>query len=185
MLRSLLADRYGKDFMALASENKLADVKVPERLAKGLRVRPPSAELVESYLREIARAYKISWGDSHLDDIDHEEGGDGGSGGGDLGLDIGDQKDGSERTELTRATPPRGVHAHQLSGKSPVSIAPPGPRSDNPNPRVKVPGDNNNNNNNDDSAEMGSPSPSQRGRDRSGGIPELDELTRRFAALKR
>jgi vacuolar protein sorting-associated protein IST1 len=194
ILRSLLADRYGKDFMALAAENRLADVKVPERLVKGLRVRPPSAELVESYLREIARAYKVSWSglgsDSHLDEKDEEEGladipGEFRGGDGEGG-DEGDVPEGrrraSDTAELTRATPPRGIHAHQLSGKSPVSVAPPGPRSDNPNPRVKVPDEN-------DNAYGGSspsPSPAPRGAkaDKS-GIPEVDELTRRFAALKR
>ncbi|KAL3475902.1 regulator of Vps4 activity in the MVB pathway-domain-containing protein [Aspergillus californicus] len=189
ILRSLLADRYGKDFMSLASENRLADMKVPERLLKGLRVRPPSPELVESYLKEIARAYKIPWGVESTDpgpppglDEDYE---DGDGDGGDLALD---NIHADQTVDLTRATPPRG---NQISGKSPVSVAPPGPRSDNPNPRVKVPDSNNNNDNVDnDPAEPGSPSPSpaQRGKERnknSSGIPEVDELSRRFAALKR
>ncbi|KAL3445324.1 regulator of Vps4 activity in the MVB pathway-domain-containing protein [Aspergillus insuetus] len=189
ILRSLLADRYGKDYMTLASENKLADIKVPERLVKGLRVRPPSAELVESYLIEIARAYKVPWGedadaDNHEvdavleevlasgDDVDEDGNGDRG--------DVGELvRRASETTELTRATPPRGLHADKLVGKSPVSVAPPGPRSDNPNPRVKVPDDKN------APTEVPSPSPAQRaGRDKN-GIPEVDELSRRFAALKR
>ncbi|CEL09562.1 Putative DUF292 domian protein [Aspergillus calidoustus] len=189
LLRSLLADRYGKDYMTLASENKLADIKVPERLVKGLRVRPPSAELVESYLIEIARAYKVQWGeDTDADDQEVDAvleevlaGGDGvdGNGNGDGG-EVGELvRRASETTELTRATPPRGLHADKLSGKSPVSVAPPGPRSDNPNPRVKVPDDKN------APTEVPSPSPAQRaGRDKS-GIPEVDELSRRFAALKR
>ncbi|KAL4750683.1 hypothetical protein BDW72DRAFT_175387 [Aspergillus terricola var. indicus] len=173
--------------MSLASENKLAGVKVPERLAKGLRVHPPSKELVESYLREIARAYKVPWGDEDQEPeagppfVDEDVGGD-------LG-DLGDEHErigdvvrrASETAELTRATPPRGFNAHS----SPVSVAPPGPRSDNPNPRVKVP---------DEKGKSGdeispSPSPSaQRARfgvgDKS-GIPDVDELSRRFAALKR
>jgi vacuolar protein sorting-associated protein IST1 len=189
LLRSLLADRYGKDYMTLASENKLADIKVPERLVKGLLVRPPSAELVESYLIEIARAYKVQWGeDTDADDQEVDAvleevlaGGDDvdGNGNGDGG-EVGELvRRASETTELTRATPPRGLHADKLSGKSPVSVAPPGPRSDNPNPRVKVPDDKN------APTEVPSPSPAQRaGRDKS-GIPEVDELSRRFAALKR
>ncbi|KAL2844218.1 regulator of Vps4 activity in the MVB pathway-domain-containing protein [Aspergillus pseudodeflectus] len=189
LLRSLLADRYGKDYMTLASENKLADIKVPERLVKGLRVRPPSAELVESYLIEIARAYKVQWGeDTDADDQEVDAvleevlaGGDDvdGNGNGDGG-EVGELvRRASETAELTRATPPRGLHADKLSGKSPVSVAPPGPRSDNPNPRVKVPDDKN------APTEVPSPSPAQRaGRDKS-GIPEVDELSRRFAALKR
>ncbi|KAL4806591.1 regulator of Vps4 activity in the MVB pathway-domain-containing protein [Aspergillus unguis] len=201
LLRTLLADRYGKDFMNLASENKLAGVKVPERLVKGLRVRPPSAELVESYLKEIARAYGVEWGDSHLDgegdgDYDDDVGGDIGDIAGDI-PQVDDKGAGelvrraSETAELTRATPPRGFNPHS----SPVSVAPPGPRSDNPNPRVKLP---------DDKAdggsgtagtkpEISSPSPSpsaQRAKAGGGGgdksgIPDLDELSKRFAALKR
>ncbi|KAL2820586.1 regulator of Vps4 activity in the MVB pathway-domain-containing protein [Aspergillus granulosus] len=193
ILRSLLADRYGKDYMALASENKLADMKVPERLVKGLRVRPPSPELVESYLREIARAYKVPWGeevdvdeqevDAVLEEVlagGNEAGGDG-NGDGDGG-DVGEiVRRASETTELTRATPPKGLHADKLFGKSPVSVAPPGPRSDNPNPRVKVPDDSNKN----APTEVPSPSPAQRGGRDKNGIPEVDELSRRFAALKR
>ncbi|RDW89950.1 DUF292 domain protein [Aspergillus mulundensis] len=192
MLRSLLTDRYGKDFMTLASENKLAGVNVPERLVKGLRVRPPSAELVESYLREIARAYKVSWGEEDDINVDFQVEDDGDDIGGEAGGDLPDFEDehervgqivrrASETAELTRATPPRGFNAHS----SPVSVAPPGPRSDNPNPRVKVPDDKGL----DKDVSSPSPSPSKPrakagGGDKS-GIPDVDELSRRFAALKR
>ncbi|KAL5045334.1 regulator of Vps4 activity in the MVB pathway-domain-containing protein [Aspergillus fruticulosus] len=188
LLRSLLTDRYGKDFMSLASENKLAGVKVPERLVKGLRVRPPSKELAESYLREIARAYKVPWrredqeAEANPQFVDDDVSGD-------LG-DLEDEHGGvgevvrraSETAELTRATPPRGFNAHS----SPVSVAPPGPRSDNPNPRVKVPDEKGKSGD-----EISTPSPSpgaQRVRTTAGnksGIPDVDELSRRFAALKR
>ncbi|KAL4866426.1 regulator of Vps4 activity in the MVB pathway-domain-containing protein [Aspergillus spectabilis] len=198
LLRSLLTDRYGKDFMTLASENKLADVKVPERLVKGLRVRPPSAELVESYLKEIARAYKVPWGkeedngleesqldaefdiNNGLDNGDGDESEGGGGGGDERATKL--IRRASETAELTRATPPRGFSA-QPSGKSPVSVAPPGPRSDNPNPRVKVPGPDESSTSKTEIASP-SPSPASRGRDKN-GIPEVDELSRRFAALKR
>ncbi|RMJ20675.1 hypothetical protein PHISP_08455, partial [Aspergillus sp. HF37] len=61
ILRTLLAERWGKEFMALAQDNKVEGARVPERLVKGLRVRAPSKELVECYLREIARAYGVSY----------------------------------------------------------------------------------------------------------------------------
>lgn len=199
LLRSLLTDRYGKDFMNLASENKLAGVKAPERLVKGLRVRPPSAELVESYLKEIARAYKVPWGETETEsqvegdvpdvDVGDFTGGDGDGGQGGGGGDLDDQvrvgevvRRASETAELSRATPPRGFNPHS----SPVSVAPPGPRSDNPNPRVKVPDDKDGDSSSGTKAGVSSPSPSpsaQR-RDKS-GIPDVDELSRRFAALKR
>ncbi|KAE8354987.1 regulator of Vps4 activity in the MVB pathway-domain-containing protein [Aspergillus coremiiformis] len=188
ILRGLLADRYGKEFMTLAQDDRFPvgdGLKVPERLVKGLRVRPPSQELVDSYLREIARAYGVSWGRDAEDlgeaptefvDEDVEAGDDGGN------LPVTPRKEGrpseverrmSDAAELNRATPPKGFQ----SGKSPVSVAPPGPRSDNPNPRVKVPDGNGN-------AEA-DVEPKGASKTTKGGIPELDELTRRFAALKR
>ncbi|KAE8401931.1 regulator of Vps4 activity in the MVB pathway-domain-containing protein [Aspergillus pseudonomiae] len=187
ILRGLLADRYGKEFMTLAQDDRFPEadgLRVPERLVKGLRVRPPSQELVESYLKEIARAYGVSWGgdaeelgDAPTEFVDDD---DDATAGGDL--PVTPRKEGrpadaerrmSETAELNRATPPKGLQ----SGKSPVSVAPPGPRSDNPNPRVKVP-----DGNGKGEAEVQPRSPSKTSK---GGIPELDELTRRFAALKR
>ncbi|KAK6835281.1 hypothetical protein RU639_001979 [Aspergillus parasiticus] len=189
ILRGLLADRYGKEFMTLAQDDRFPEadgLRVPERLVKGLRVRPPSQELVESYLREIARAYGVAWGGDgeELGEAPTEfvdgDGDDDATAGGDV--PVTPRKEGppadverrmSETAELTRATPPKGLQ----SGKSPVSVAPPGPRSDNPNPRVKVP-----DGNGKGEAEVEPRSPSKTTK---GGIPELDELTRRFAALKR
>ncbi|GKZ38174.1 hypothetical protein AbraIFM66950_010170 [Aspergillus brasiliensis] len=202
ILRGLLTDRWGKDFMMLAQDNKLEDVKVPERLVKGLRVKPPSNELVDSYLMEIARAYGVSWPDGSNGSpggdvpsfIDEEVGdGDRNQGGGDEGDDGGDDavklpstprkigqatatseseaRRASETLELNKATPPRGLHSE---GKSPVSVAPPGPRMDNLHPKVKVPGE----------EDVLSQSQSQ-SKPAKSEIPELDELTRRFAALRR
>lgn len=66
MLRTMLGERYGKEFMTLAQENKVDTVKVPDRLLKGLRVRPPGQDLVESYLREIAKAYGVPWPEEEM-----------------------------------------------------------------------------------------------------------------------
>ncbi|GFN18737.1 hypothetical protein AtubIFM55763_007675 [Aspergillus tubingensis] len=193
ILRGLLSDRWGKDFMMLAQENKLEEVKVPERLVRGLRVKPPSEELVESYLVEIARAYGVTWPDgsvaspegdvpSFLEDEDRNDGGGGDGDDGDVKLPSTPRKIGqsgdsendvrraSETMELNKATPPRGLYSE---GKSPVSVAPPGPRVDNLNPKVKVPGEE------DVSKEARQSKPVK------SDIPELDELTRRFAALRR
>ena len=200
MLRTMLGERYGKEFMTLAQDNKVDSVKVPDRLLKGLRVRPPSQELVESYLREIAKAYGVAWpaGDESLETqelgdvppnfVDGPEG-DGDSAGGDLpqtpakqqadplsGPSLFDSRRASETSELTKATPPRGL----TTGRSPVSVAPPAPRIDNPNPRVKLPG----------TDEEASTKPAATGTDSGqkrdkNGIPELDELTKRFAELRR
>ncbi|KAF7131297.1 hypothetical protein CNMCM5793_004411 [Aspergillus hiratsukae] len=193
MLRGMLAERWGKEFMTLAQDNKLVDVRVPERLVKGLRVKPPAKELVESYLREIAKAYGSSWA---APDLSQSESGrelgeappefvgdtdQPGDGDGDAAVpstptrpvNMAEARRASETSELNKATPPRGFQ----SVKSPVSVAPPGPRSDNPNPRVKVPGS-------EAQSETQVEGP-PKARNANGSIPELDELTRRFAALRR
>ncbi|RHZ44530.1 DUF292 domain protein [Aspergillus thermomutatus] len=195
MLRGMLAERWGKEFMTLAQDNKLLDVKVPERLVKGLRVKPPTHELVESYLREIAKAYGSSWGagaqsESELGEAPPafvgDQPGDGdGDGDGDAAVpstptrpvNMAEARRASETSELNKATPPRGFQ----SVKSPVSVAPPGPRSDNPNPRVKVPGSETQS----ETQVEGPPRARNGNAGGSGSIPELDELTRRFAALRR
>lgn len=196
MLRTMLGERYGKEFMTLAQENKIDTVKVPDRLLKGLRVRPPGQELVESYLREIAKAYGVSWpaGEEHeeqedLGDAPPEFVNDDQGDGDDLPRTPSKQqrdpfaepnpaevRRASETSELNKATPPRGP----TDGRSPVSVAPPAPRTDNPNPRVKVPGTGQK-----DEAKAGNTAPSKSQEKSDSGIPELDELTRRFADLKR
>ena len=201
IVRTLLTDRFGKDFMTLAQENKVEHVRVPERLAKGLRVRPPTQELVDSYLREIARAYGISWGEDteqpigggdDLGNAPPEFVGDttGGEGGDDdesgdnpeLPSTPGKEKQhpdntarcASETNELNKTTPPRRP---VQSGKSPVIVAPPGARTDNLQPRVRVPGAGD-----ADSTEESKESNVDNGAKK---IPEVDELSRRFAALRR
>ena len=193
MLRTMLGERYGKEFMTLAQDNKVDTVKVPDRLLKGLRVRPPGQELVESYLREIANAYGVEWHGAEeelgsapefVDDLG--DGGDGdaeepqlpqtpGKQQGDSGLrpNPSEARRASDASELTKATPPRGL----ASGRSPVSVAPPAPRTDNPNPRVKLPGT--------EGKAAAVPKEDTASKSNNSGIPELDELTRRFADLKR
>lgn len=193
MLRTMLGERYGKEFMTLAQENKVDTVKVPDRLLKGLRVRPPGQELVESYLREIAKAYGVAWPEEDMQEdlgsappefVDDTQGEGDNDEGGDLPVTPSKSGAGaearraSETSELSKATPPRGP----ADGRSPVSVAPPAPRTDNPNPRVKVPGSEENGSTKA-SGTAGS-RPQQR-KSSNGGIPELDELTRRFADLKR
>jgi vacuolar protein sorting-associated protein IST1 len=203
MLRTMLGERYGKEFMAMAQDNKVEGVTVPDRLIKGLRVRPPTQELVESYLREIAKAYGVAWpegeeeqaglGSAPPEFVDESatsdpRGGDQGDdenqggGGGDVPSTPSKEspsqtRRASETSELNKATPPRG----SMAGRSPVSVAPPGPRSDNPNPRVKVPGSEEEK----DSGSVAKTEGTAKNKGNGNGIPELDELTRRFADLKR
>jgi vacuolar protein sorting-associated protein IST1 len=198
-LRTLLMERWGKEFATLAQENK-AGVKLPDRLVKRLRVKPPSEELVESYLREIANAYGVVWpanqeieGDIPEPMQEEEdqpapssspppppESGDIGNAPGPQTprKNLPDMRLGSEADELSRATPPRDIGTHDVTGKSPVSVAKPGPRSDNPEPRVRIPGEKGNN------AGDERPGGGLQRKD-SKGIPDVDELSKRFAALKR
>lgn len=208
ILRSLLADRWGKDFMTLAQDNK-AEVPVPERLAKGLRVRAPSQELVDSYLREIAKAYGVDWpagekgelGDAPGEFEPRSSTSKGPDGGDEDGGDVQEKSTStsplpstpqkpaqtrrtSEAEELNRFTPPRGLH----SGRSPVSVAPPGPRSDNPNPKVKLPGPDSEQGQTGEQKsrdEVSPPGARKSSASGAGAIPEVDELTKRFAALRR
>lgn len=202
MLRTMLGERYGKEFMTLAQDNKVDSVKVPDRLLKGLRVRPPGQDLVDSYLREIAKAYGVAWpageeeldveeelGDAPPEFVDDAQGDDDHEGGGDLPHtpkkqptdadrgDLSESRRASDASELNKATPPRGF----ASGRSPVSVAPPAPRTDNPNPRVKVPGSEGR----DSGKSTANRSTGESQKKSDNGIPELDELTRRFAELKR
>lgn len=138
-MRALLVEKFGKEFALDAAENRTG--KVAERVVAKLRVEPPSEELVEGYLAEIARTYGVNWpprgdveegGDGEGDDGDDEPG----SGGRAV---VNDNKEDLETPltteELSRATPPR-----DLGPKSPVSVAPPSPRTENLSPRVKVAG---------------------------------------------
>ncbi|KAH0386358.1 DUF292-domain-containing protein, partial [Aureobasidium melanogenum] len=175
-VRALLAEKFGKDFVLDASENK--DDKVAKRVLDRLRVEPPKPDLVEAYLSTIADAYNIDWPKGRLaareaaanhdgddDDDDNPSGG---------------QKvpalEAPEGTEpLVAATPPRN-----LGPKSPVSVVPPSPSTDNVSPRIRLPGP-------PDlkpSAKMvkaNKPDTTGPG----GKIPDVNELAARFAQLKR
>ena len=184
--RQLLVEKYGKEFALQAMEN--SDEKVAERVLKKLRVEPPDSELVTLYLKEIARAYGVRWPkgeettDGNSEDDDEPS----------SGQAIKSLEEPLTTEELSKATPPR-----DLGPKSPVSVAPPSPSTDNLSPRIKLPGP-------PDlkpSAKMSAkkketPSteaqPNAKNAD-SGGkkdvvggkIPDVDELAKRFAALKR
>ena len=194
--RALLLEKYGKEFAQAAIEN--TDGKVAPRVLERLKVEPPSPELVQRYLEEIARTYSVDWpkgrkaAEEAPADDDDDQPGDG-------------EKEPAEAEkrpleapltteELSRATPPRDVGGP----KSPVHVAPPKPSTDNVSPRVKLP----------DPPELkpgsklagtakrgamaGSATSTGKGpstssdKDAVGGkIPDVDELARRFAALKK
>lgn len=143
---------------------------VAERVAKKLEAKTPSEELVDAYLSEIARFYGVPFGapKASADDDDDDEP----SGG------IADEADGKddEREELVKATPPRTV-----GPQSPLRVVPPSPSTDNVAPRLKLPGA--------AAAKVqkaADPKPAVKKDSGPGGkIPDVDELSRRFAELKR
>ncbi|KAI9737386.1 MAG: hypothetical protein M1834_009540 [Cirrosporium novae-zelandiae] len=170
MTRMILMDRCGKDYSLRAMENR--DNCVPERVEKKLRAQGPGEELVTMYLKEIARTYGVDWpkGENRQQDEDDD---DEPSGGQKVQLEAPLEAEG-----LSQATPPR-----DFDPKGPVRVAPPSPSSDNVRPKLKLPGP----------PEAKPKSTMEKGtsggfakKDIVGGkIPEVDELARRFAALKR
>jgi vacuolar protein sorting-associated protein IST1 len=185
-VRVLLVDKYGKDFALEAME---PDAHVSEKVLKKLAVTPPSQELVVGYLQEIARTYGVDWpkkpqGDppEYVDD-DDDENPSGGQAQKSLeepiaAEDTGTGKEDKEREELSRATPPRN-----FGPSSPLRVNPPSPSTDNLHPRVKVgaldlkP----NKKMQDASNSKGIESKGPVG----GTIPDIDELAKRFAELKK
>jgi vacuolar protein sorting-associated protein IST1 len=195
--RSLLVEKFGKEFALQAVEN--SDKKVAERVLEKLKVEPPPQDLVTGYLREIARTYNVDWpkgepetpqqdGDEDEDDDDDDENPSGGQA-------IKDLEPPLSTEELSRATPPR-----DLGPKSPIRVTPPSPSTDNVRPVIKLPG-----------VPDTKPAAKAKGGDKPppysepkstadngdmwkssskktvvpGKIPDVDELARRFAALKK
>jgi vacuolar protein sorting-associated protein IST1 len=180
-VRQLLAEKYGKEYTLRVLDN--ADGKVPERVLKKLRVEPPSAELVEAYLSTIADAYGVDYPPGTKARRAAEEAAE--QEGEDDDDDDDDPSDGQkvkaleaalETDELSKATPPR-----DLGPRSPVSVMPPSPSTDNVRPKVNLPG-------------APALKPSKKMTDATkaksdsgpgGKIPDVDELQKRFAQLKR
>ncbi|GAW12193.1 hypothetical protein ANO14919_015540 [Xylariales sp. No.14919] len=173
-VRALLGERFGKEFVLAAMDN--SDGAVSEKVVKKLSVTPPKPELVQGYLEEIAKAYGVDWPKGtrelgqppELVDEELKNGGhDGGSGGG--------QAHDISGADLP-ATPPR-----TLGSSNPLHVNPSSPSTENPRPKVtlnsmelklsKQP------------ADSGTAKPREDGK--GTGIPEVNELAARFAALKR
>ena len=184
-VRQLLVEKYGKDFALEAIEN--SDGKVAERVLRKLRVEPPAQELVTLYLQEIARTYGVAWPKDESPIGDAADNSDDSS---DHGRGIKSLEEPLTTNELSRATPPR-----DLGSRSPVSVAPPSPSIDNLKPRLRLPGPpelkptakmigmtkapENKQENAPKTKNL------QTKKDAIGGkIPDVDELAKRFAALK-
>ena len=180
---------------------------VADRVMRRLRIEPPSEELVTGYLKEIARTYGVAWPPEDFAE-NEEDGREAGDAGDDDDDDDDDPNTGEKERlresplsteELSRATPPR-----DLGPKSPVQIAPPSPSTENVAPRVKLPGppelkpgsrmaDANAKAKKGDSGGVGDAKDGKEGKETVGAkkgvvpgkVPDVDELARRFAALKK
>lgn len=183
-VRQLLAEKYGKDFTLDAVENR--EEKVARRVLDRTKVEPPSRELVDAYLSAIADAYGVDWPPGTKAKREA------GSTTGEEGEDDDDEPSGGQKVkaletplttdELSRATPPR-----DMGPKSPVSVMPPSPSTDNVRPKVNLPTPPESKSS--ETASNASKSKPANGIKKDSGpggsIPNVDELTRRFAQLKR
>ncbi|KAL2261268.1 hypothetical protein VTK26DRAFT_4508 [Humicola hyalothermophila] len=200
VVRALLAEKFGKEYVVRATED--ADGQVSKGVVRKLSVKPPSEELVQGYLEEIAKAYGVNWprrkeeegedlgaAPEFVDGVDDDLGGDGDGGQSEAPLlaagGAGDAEDGEvkAREELSKATPPRS-----FGPASPLQVNPPSASTDNIHPKVTL--------NKVELTPTKKPTPRTAGLtvgkkpvEKKGsiadGIPDVDELAKRFAALKR
>jgi vacuolar protein sorting-associated protein IST1 len=154
--------RFGQSFAQTAIDN--TDNKVSPRVLSKLGIEPPSPILVSRYLREIARTYNVHWGD------DSDSVSSGGSGGG-----------------IAELEPP--LEAELSTGDStrrePIAIAPPSPTSENLHPHIKLPPDTIPPRKRSEPKPAPPKPPSGNIADGVPEAPSLDDLMRRFDALKK
>lgn len=181
--RALLVEKYGKEFALAAQED--ADGRVPEGVKRRLRAEPPSPELVEKYLEAIAAAYGIPYGESAAatSTPDDPSSPSGGTAQTDPTLHLAP----SDPTDSQTADSPRPPR--DLGPRSPVSVAPPSPSTDNTNPRLRLPGPPELRPNDrmrgvvGNAAAVGKPAPKTGGP--GGEVPDVNDLEQRFKLLKR
>lgn len=195
-VRQLLGEKFGKDFILVATNN--SDAKVSEKVVKKLSVTPPREELVVGYLEEIARAYGVNWPRREVPEEeeqqeedepkvvdDGDDGGDGGGGQAQKATGTGPAAADGDKAGLSQAAPPSSTVE-----PSPLQISPPSPSTDNIRPKVTL--------NRMEikpikkMADAGLVKKStvaggggKAGGDIRDGIPKVDDLAKRFAALKR
>jgi vacuolar protein sorting-associated protein IST1 len=184
-VRALLVEKFGKD-VALAS---MEGEGVAERVVKKLRVETPKGELVDAYLTEIARFYGVPFGeatpepDEEDDDDDEPSGGVAEEADAELEPALPAKASNSkskaakheeEEEELVKATPPK-----KFGPQSPLRVVPPSPSTDNVAPKLKLPGA--------ATAKLNKVEAKKPKKDEGPGgkIPDVDELAKRFAQLKR
>ncbi|KAJ4367905.1 Vacuolar protein sorting-associated protein ist1 [Didymella sp. IMI 355093] len=172
-VRVYLVEKFGKDVAVAAMEGE----GVAERVLKKLEAKTPSEDLVDGYLGEIARFYGVPFGARKTlsdDDDDEPSGGVAEEADTEVPLSADGKKD-DEREDLVKATPPRTV-----GPQSPLRVVPPSPSTENPAPKLKLPGA---------AAAKVQKAAEKKAPTKDNGpggkIPDVDELSRRFAELKR
>lgn len=179
-------ETYGKEFALDAIENR--DGKVAERVLKRLRVEPPDPELVTLYLTEIAKTYGVPWPKRAAPVPDENN-------------DNDDQPGGGEGVKIPE---PPLLAEELVEAKSPkefdpsVRVARPIPRTDSTIRQLQFPpkeeGKPSSNGTSDIARQtlstnvQAAASTRDSGRSKNvvgGNIPDVDELSKRFAALKR
>lgn len=187
MVRTLLGEKYGKQFVLEAMDN--SDGKVNQQVIKKLSVTPPRDELVQGYLEEIAKAYGVNWPKKELGEAppnfldDDDENPSGGQAQKNLeGSQVADPSQGSKdaeaQEELSKATPPKSIGPN-----SPLRVAPSSPSTENPHPKVTLNKMELTPSKKMQNAQAATKPPSKD--DVGSGIPDVNELAKRFAALKR
>ncbi|KAI1295821.1 regulator of Vps4 activity in the MVB pathway-domain-containing protein [Xylaria venustula] len=188
-VRTLLAERFGKEFVLVAMEN--SDGGVSEKVVKKLSVTPPKPELVQGYLEEIAKAYGVDWPkgtkelgqppeliDEEISNVEHDKGTGNGQAQNESVADLPtDSKAAQEREDLSRATPPR-----TFGSSNPLHVNPSSPSTENPRPKVTLNSMELKLSKKPANSTITKPS-SEAGK--TDGIPDVNELAARFAALKR
>ena len=154
-----------------------SDGKVNEKVVKKLSVEPPREELVVGYLEEIAKAYGVDWPKREtvpppelLDTNDEEEDDDDDSSGGKEQKVLADAFSTPSKTltEESRAA------FQKLGGPtSPLTVTPPRMTTDNVHPKVTL-----------GKVEL-KPAVTAKKSEPGDTIPDISDLERRFAALKK
>ncbi|KAK2801558.1 hypothetical protein FQN51_005265 [Onygenales sp. PD_10] len=177
-LRLKLIQRWGNDFANKAQEGD-PSISLPADLVDRLKVQNPPESLVENYLKEIAKAHGVAWHEEE----EGEEVSEGEEGGG-----------GAEKEESPPAYPTDEAGVPQAknmdktgnikeSGKAGL---PRSTESDDKEVSATARAASPTHHLHDKpSAEIHKPKTQAPPEAKKGGIPEVDELARRFAALKR
>jgi vacuolar protein sorting-associated protein IST1 len=187
LVRALLVERFGKEWAVRVAENEGGEM-VPKRVSDKLKMEVPREALVTAYLEEIARAYGVDWPRRNEElegargEVDDEDDDDGGAKEQPILADgqapstpAGKAPGRVDLGNLSNATPPT-----DLGAKSPVSVAPPGARTDNPSPKVRLPGGG------EAAKGKSTAAPAKKTAGGPGGsVPTVDDLAKRFSALKR